>query len=70
MVEDEVLLILITVEMDDWDWYAEGAALSEGDRVTVYGFIDDDFYELRSIEASSVYVDDFNTFFYASGLDE
>lgn len=61
---------LITVEMDDWDWYAEGTLLAEGDEVTVNGFVDDDLYELRSIEASSVYVNDLNTYFYASGADE
>jgi hypothetical protein len=38
--------------------------------VTVYGWIDNDFYEARTIEASSVYVDSLNTYFYASAADE
>lgn len=61
---------LITVEMDDWDWYDEGRYLIEGDRVTVHGRIDADFYQLRTVEASSVYLHNLNTTFYANALDE
>lgn len=61
---------IVTVEMDDWDWYGEAAPLLEGDKVTVYGRVDDDLYELASIEASSVYVENLNTYFYASDIDE
>lgn len=61
---------LVTVEMDDWDWYADGYGIMENDDVTVYGFVDDDFYETTSIEASSVFVEDIDTYFYASGADE
>jgi uncharacterized protein YdeI (BOF family) len=60
----------IIVEMDDWDWYAEGAALKKGDEVTVYGDIDDDLFEVASIEANSVYVKGLNSFFFASANDE
>jgi len=60
----------IPVEMDDWDWYDESSAILEGDKVTVYGEIDDDFFEIRSIEASSVYVENLGTHFYASSADE
>lgn len=61
---------IITVEMDDWDWFNESAAIIEGDRVTVNGRIDKDLFEKRSIEASSVYVKGFNTYYYASSADE
>lgn len=61
---------VITVEMDDWDTYGDAYGLMDGDDVTVYGRIDDDFYEARTIEASSVYVDSLNTYFYASAADE
>lgn len=61
---------VITVEMDDWDSYGDAYGLLDGDDVTVYGRIDDDFYEARTIEASSVYVDSLNTYFYASAADE
>lgn len=61
---------LITVEMDDWDWYGDAYAILSGDEVTVYGRVDDDLYETTSIEASSVYVDQMNTYFYASSADE
>ncbi len=61
---------IITVEMDDGDRDADGYKLMKGDKVTVSGMIDDDFYESTTIEASSVYVDNLNTYFYASPLDE
>jgi len=61
---------LMTVEMDDGDRDADGYKLISGDQVTVTGLIDDDFYEARTIEASSVYVDSINTNFYASAVDE
>lgn len=60
----------VLVEMDDWDWYAEGAALKKGDKVTVYGDIDDDVFEVTSIEANSVYVEGLSSFFFASAADE
>jgi uncharacterized protein YdeI (BOF family) len=61
---------VITVEMDDWDWYDENAEMLEGDKVRVYGEIDDDLYETTTIEASSVYVESLGTYFYASAADE
>jgi len=61
---------LVVVEMDDWDWYDESNAILEGDRVTVYGLIDDDLFETTTIEASSVYVEQMGTYFYASSADE
>ncbi|MCP1340259.1 hypothetical protein NJR55_11735 [Idiomarina sp. M1R2S28] len=61
----------ITVEMDDWDWYVnEGSALLSGDNVTVYGEVDNDFAEDAKIEASSVYVENLDSYFYASATDE
>lgn len=61
---------LVTVEMDDWDWYGDAYGILPEDEVTVYGYVDDDLYETTSIEASSVWVEDLNTYFYASGADE
>jgi hypothetical protein len=61
---------IVTVEMDDWDWYGDAYGILPGDEVTVYGAVDDDLYETTSIEASSVYVKDLNTYFYASASDE
>jgi len=61
---------LITVEMDDGDWYGEAAGVLQGDRVTVSGRIDDDFLEQRTIEASSVYVKGLSRYYYASDADE
>ncbi len=61
---------MITVEMDDWDAYGEAHALLDGDAVTVFGRVDDDLFEVASIEASSVYVKSLNTFFHANAADE
>ncbi len=60
----------IIVEMDDWDSDADGFKLVDGDKVNVYGYVDDDLYETRSIEAGSVYVESLGTYFYASSEDE
>lgn len=60
----------ITVEMDDGDRDADGYKLVRGDRVTVSGAVDDDFFGSDSIEASSVYVENINTYFYASAIDD
>lgn len=60
----------ITVEMDDGDRDADGYKLVKGDKVTVTGAVDDDFFGSDSIEASSVYVEGINTTFYASAMDE
>ncbi|WP_286829894.1 MULTISPECIES: NirD/YgiW/YdeI family stress tolerance protein [Kordiimonas] len=61
---------LITVEMDDWDWHNEAARINPGETVTVRGEIDKDLYETKTIEASSVYVVDRATYYYASDTDE
>ena len=60
----------VTVEMDDGDRDADAYKLLEGDNVVVSGLIDDDFFEMTTIEASSVYVESINTHFYASAVDE
>ncbi len=60
----------ITVEMDDWDWYERDYELLEGDRVTVYGRVDDNVFASDTIEASSVYVEEMGTYFYESAADE
>ncbi len=59
----------IAVEMDDFDVYDENF-LIEGDKVTVTGLVDTDFVENKTLEASSVYVDSLNEYFYASSADE
>ena len=61
---------LITVEMDDGDRDADAYKLLPGDTVTVYGVVDNDLFENRTIEASSVYVANLGTYFYASPRDE
>lgn len=61
---------MITVEMDDGDRDADAYKLLKGDKVTVTGIVDDDLYEKRTIEASRVYVEKLNTYFYASPVDE
>ncbi len=61
---------LVTVEMDDGDRDADGYKLLEGDEVRVSGLIDDDFFNLTTIDASSVYVKNIDTYFYASAIDD
>ena len=60
----------VIVEMDDWDWFQEGKALKPGDQVTVTGRVDQDIWEVKKLEASSVNVRNLGMTFYASGADE
>lgn len=60
----------VIVEMDDGDRDADGYKLVAGDKVTVTGQIDDDFFKLTTIEAGSVYVENLGTTFFASTMDE
>ncbi|WP_299381096.1 hypothetical protein [uncultured Kiloniella sp.] len=60
----------ITIEMDDWDWYDEARAIKVGEKVTVYGDIDQDLYEARKIEADSIYAHSRNTYYFANDADE
>ena len=60
----------VTVEMDDWDWFKEARYLLVGDRVSVTGRIDRSLLDRATLEASSVYVHNLGTYFYASGEDE
>ena len=58
---------IVTVEFDDGDRDADAYKLVAGDKVTVSGLIDDDFFETTT---SSVYVENLGTYFYASAVDE
>jgi uncharacterized protein YdeI (BOF family) len=60
----------ITVEMDDRDRDAEGYKLMSGDKVRVSGRVDKQLFADTSIEASSVYVENLGTYFFASSADE
>ena len=60
----------VIVEMDDWDSYGDAFGIADGYKVTVYGEVDDDLFEKTSIEASSVYVENLGTYFYANSADE
>jgi len=61
---------IIFVEMDDYDWDADGYKLVKGDQVVVTGKIDNDFLEKKKIEAGSVYVKGINSYFFANSDDE
>lgn len=60
----------VIVEMDDGDRDADAYQLLRGDMVSVAGRVDDDLYELTSIEASSVFVENIGTTFLSSSVDE
>lgn len=60
----------VEVDMQGWDWYSEGKDLKQGDEVIVYGQVDHDWFEDKTIEASSVFVSSLSTYFYANDADE
>lgn len=61
---------MVAVEMDDWDWYGDAYGIIDGDRVIVYGRVDQNTFATDTVEAGSVYVQDLNTYFYANDMDE
>lgn len=61
---------VITVEMDDFDFYPDGYGLLANDEVVVNGIVDNDLFEKKTIEASSVFVENLGTYFYANAADE
>lgn len=61
---------IVLVEMDDGDRDADAYKLLKGDKVTVSGRIDRDFFEQTKIEAAFVYVESLGTTFFASSVDE
>lgn len=61
---------VVAVEMDDYDAWPEAYLLADGQNVAVVGKIDDDLFELTSIEAATVYVAGLNTSFSANAADE
>lgn len=60
----------VTVEMDDGDRDADAYVLERGDTVAVSGRIDNDIFEVTTIEAGRVYVENLGTNFYSSAADE
>lgn len=55
----------ISVEMDDDDRDSTEYRFDKGMKVRVTGVIDDDFFETTSIDASSVYIEELGTYFFA-----
>lgn len=60
----------LTVLVDGWATYNKLFELSKGDKVTVYGRVDKNLYEATSMDAASIFVEDLNSYFYASPTDE
>jgi hypothetical protein len=61
---------VVTVEMADYDFYRHARGMMDSDQVEVFGVVDDDVFESKTIEASSVYVESLGTHFYPSRGDE
>ena len=53
----------IGVELDDRDRFDEANLVSPGERLTVFGRIDADFGEVRTIEADSIFVHSTQTYY-------
>ncbi|GAB4196658.1 MAG: hypothetical protein Tsb002_30200 [Wenzhouxiangellaceae bacterium] len=59
----------IDVEMGEWAFYDKTRHHLKGEKVTVYGQIDNDWFEKAEIEAKSIYVNGLNTYFYTDEKD-
>lgn len=60
----------VRVELDNWNWAEQPGQVAEGDKVKVYGKVDQDTYETATIEADSVYVENLGIHFHGSPGDE
>ncbi|WP_420426768.1 OB-fold nucleic acid binding domain-containing protein [Algiphilus sp.] len=60
----------MTVGVADWQTYNKQFELGKGDKVTVYGRVDKGLYESAALDAASIFVEDLNSYFYASPTDE
>lgn len=56
---------VIEVEVEGWNGYREIYQRLDGDVVTVSGVLDERLYQDARLEAESVYVDSFKTYFFA-----
>lgn len=60
----------ITVQVGDWETYRDAYTLMDGDRVSVYGQLDENLFRRDTIEAESVYVESLNAHFQATAAEE
>lgn len=60
----------LTVNLKDWASYNTHFELGTGDKVTVYGRVNKGLYESSSIDPASIFVEDLNSYFYATPTDE
>lgn len=60
----------VVVDVNNWGWYTDNFEVVDGNKVTVYGEVDDDLYETTTIDANSIYVEGIGTYFYANEVDK
>lgn len=60
----------VRVELDNWSWADQPGQVREGDKVRVYGRVDQDTYETGTIEADSIYVEDLGIHFHGGAGGE
>lgn len=60
----------VLVEVDDGDFDNDAYKFLDGDKVTVTGKVDKNFFTSNTLEAQSIYVEGLNTTFISSAADE
>ncbi len=59
----------ITVDMHDWKWYKKNNSEMSGDKVTVYGILDETLLDGKSIDATSVYDQKLGKYFFGKNRE-
>lgn len=54
----------IAVDMQDWKWYKKNNSEMSGDKVTVYGILDETLFDGKSIDATSIYDQKLGKYFF------
>lgn len=60
----------LTVEMDGWKWYTQNYKKMTGDKVTVYGRLNETFIQGKVIDATSVYDKKMGKYFFGRSKRE
>lgn len=60
----------IKVEMAEWSFEDKAEQIKDGERVTVYGYIDNSWFEKHKLQAQAIYIHERNTYFIASGNED
>lgn len=55
----------MSVQTDEWNWSDKSEMIQLGEKVTVYGDLDENLFDQKQVEAGGIYVHDRNTYYFS-----